>query len=380
MAGVEPEVGVVDDDVIELLVGETVGREVKPEKIRTFGLNQSDLGHLFGEERFRLLVIALDVGKELLEPVGAVLIGGLGGEEAERVGLAVAGRRDLGAEALAQFIILDEDVRDLQAGEVEGLRRRGAGDGLRRNLRREGGERRVLEAQAHELLVNLVGDDQYAVLEADRGDAQQFLARPDAAGRIVRAAEQEELDFILDDLIFKVGKVDLVVAVFEDERAVDEQAPVLADDLAERVVDGLLQEDGVAGLREAAHGRGQRKDDARRDGQGLRRGRPAVVRCHPVDDGLLVRFLRVGVAEDAVLDAARELFDDGLRRAEVHIGDPERQDALRVAALDGKVVFEARGAAAVDDCIEIGRHRITRFLYGFKRKGVSRSGPGQGRR
>ena len=85
---------------------------------------------------------------------------------------------------------------------------------------------------------------------------QQLLARPDAASRIVRAAEQEELDFILDDFIFKVGKVNLVVAVLKDERAVDEQAPVLADDLAERVVDGLLQEDGVAGLREAAHGRG----------------------------------------------------------------------------------------------------------------------------
>ena len=86
----------------------------------------------------------------------------------------------------------------------------------------------MLEARTHELLVNLVGDDQHAVLEADRGDAQQLLARPDAAGRIVRAAEQEELDFILDDLLLKVGKVDFVVAVFEDERAVDELAPVLA--------------------------------------------------------------------------------------------------------------------------------------------------------
>ena len=103
VAGVEPEVGVVDDDVVELLVRETVGREVKPEKISTFGLNQRDLGHPFGEERFRLLVVALDVGQELLEPVGAVLIGGLGGEEAARVGLAVAGRRDLGAEALARL-------------------------------------------------------------------------------------------------------------------------------------------------------------------------------------------------------------------------------------------------------------------------------------
>ena len=220
----------------------------------------------------------------------------------------------------------------------------------------------MAEARAHELLMDLVGDDQHIVLEADGGDAQQLLARPDAAGRIVRAAEQEELDIIFDNLIFKVRKVNLVVAVLEDKRAVDELAAVLADDLAERIVDGLLQEDGIAGLREAAHGCGQREDDARRDGQGLRRGRPAVVLCHPVDDGLLVRFLRIGVAEDAVLDAARELRDDGLRRGKVHVGDPERQDALRIAALDGKVVFEARGAAAVDDCIKIGRHRITRFL------------------
>ena len=69
-----------------------------------------------------------------------------------------------------------------------GLARRGAGDGDRRRLIGDRGERDVTEAGANELLVNLVRDDDDVVAQTDRGELFELRTRPDTSDGVVRAA------------------------------------------------------------------------------------------------------------------------------------------------------------------------------------------------
>jgi hypothetical protein len=172
----------------------------------------------------------------------------------------------------------------------------------------------------------------------------------------VRTAQDEELHVVLDDFLLKIRKVDLVASVLEPEGIVDECASVVADDVRERIVDGLLDEHGVAGFCECANGGRDGKDDTRRDHELAARDVPVVARLEPVlQDGKVV-VLHLCIAEDAVRRAAREGVEDGRGRAKVHVGDPKGEDAARIAALCGEVVFDARGAAAVDDFVKIRWH------------------------
>ena len=107
---------------------------------------------------------------------------------------------------------------------------------------------------ADELFVYFVGDDEDAVPQTDPGDAFELRAPPHAADRVVRAAQDEEIDIVLDDFLFKIVKVDFVASVFEPERVVDECAPIVADDVRKRIVDGLLDEYGIARFGECADG------------------------------------------------------------------------------------------------------------------------------
>ena len=63
-----------------------------------------------------------------------------------------------------------------------------------RDVVAERGEDGVLIALADEVVVDFVGDNRDAVLQADGRHFLELVARVDAAGRVVRVAEQEELD------------------------------------------------------------------------------------------------------------------------------------------------------------------------------------------
>ena len=206
---------------------------------------------------------------------------------------------------------------------------------------------------ADELFVNLVRDDKDAVPQTDPGDAFELRAPPHAADRVVRAAQDEEIDIVLDDFLFKIVKVDFVASVFEPERVVDECAPVVADDVRKRIVDGLLDEYGIARFGECADGGCDGKDDARRDHELAACDVPMMMCFEPVlqDGEVVVLYLRI--AEDAVRRAAIEGVEDGRGRAKVHVGDPERQNVLGIAALNGEVVFEAVRMAGLDDFIKV---------------------------
>ena len=221
------------------------------------------------------------------------------------------------------------------------------------------GERRehdVLVAGIHEVLVDFVRHHEHAVAQADFGHALEFSARPHASDRIVRTAQHKELHAVLDDLALEILEVDGVFLSVETQFVHDEFAAVVADALAEAVVHGLLDQDRVSGLREAADQRADREHDARRAHRRVRIDRPAVTRPEPVRERVEIRLVGVGIPEDAVRGFRGERVPHALRRLEIHVRHPHRQQAVRLAALFGEVVFEAVGVLARDDLVEIVLH------------------------
>src|SRR5262249_3833129 len=242
--------------------------------------------------------------------------------------------------------------RALEPGQVEGLARRHERD---RPLGDFGIERRdgyvALTAEG-QLAVDLVGHDREAAAQARLGQARQLRAREDAADRIVRAAEQEESRAVADGRRERVD-VDLVAPVRPARqrglRAREADAGGRAED---RWVDRRLEDEPVAGHRQDPSSHVEARNDPGDQHYRVRRHAPAVALQEPIGEQLVeLRLLEGQVAEDAVLDPLAERADHGLRRLEVHVRHPERQDIGAVLLPLGAV-----GVPAVDETIEVVGH------------------------
>ena len=88
-----------------------------------------------------------------------------------------------------------------------------------------------------------------------------------------------------------------------------------------------------------------------------------MVRIEPFFERRIILLLRARIAEDAVLGALPDGPAHRLRRTEVHVGDPEGQNVLGIAALRGEVVFQAVRMSAVDDLIEVEMMHGRRLLF-----------------
>jgi hypothetical protein len=76
---------------------------------------------------------------------------------------------------------------------------------------------------------------------------------------------------------------------------------------------------------------------------------PPVTARQPLDDRALQLFRRRAIAEDAVPDTRGERLEDGVRRAEIGIGDPQRDDV----AAGVTVPAQAPCACAINRGIKI---------------------------
>ena len=359
---VEPEMRVADDLGVELLIRKPVGMQVEPEEVCPLGFDERYLREVLREECLCACDVFLQICEKFSVPRCAVLVCRFCARETECIRLVVARAAQFLLEAAAQFLVSDEDVRDLKSRKVEGLARRGAGDGDRRRLVGERGKRDMAEARAHELLVNLVRDDDDVVAQADRGELRKLCTRPYAPDGVVRAAQDEEFDAVCDDLLLEVLEVDLVAPLDEVEGTVDEDAIVLPDHVRERVVDGLLDEDALALFRKCTDGVCDGKDDTGRDDEVAALDSPVMARAEPVlKDGEIV-VLYLCIAEDAVCGACVQRINHRGGRTKVHVRDPERQNVCGVAALGGKVVFQTGGIATVDDFVKIDGHKVLLVL------------------
>ena len=297
-----------------------------------------------------------DVLAQGIQPGVPALVGGPAGRQAQGIGLGVAGGGQLAAEGPAQVGIGDEDVGDLQTGEVEGLRRRGAGDRVGGGRLAQGGEGRRRETRQGQVRVNLIGHDDDAVAGRDLLQRGELLAAPDPAHWVVRVAqEQQARTGRLDGLLQggQVAAVDAVGVTHEGDGG--HGALVDLDDVAEGVVDGLLDEDRLARRGQGPYRHGQGRNDAGDHGVPLGLHLPAVASGEPAGQGGVVGVVGFGVAEDAVAGAPQQGADDRRCGGMVHVRHPQGQDILGAAALDGGVPLEASRAAAVGDRVEDGR-------------------------
>ena len=297
-----------------------------------------------------------DVLAQGIQPGVPALVGGPAGRQAQGIGLGVAGGGQLAAEGPAQVGIGDEDVGDLQTGEVEGLRRRGAGDRVGGGRLAQGGEGRRRETRQGQVRVNLIGHDDDAMVGRDLLQRGELLAAPDPAHRVVRVAqEQQARTGRLDGLLQggQVAAVDAVGVTHEGDGG--HGALVDLDDVAEGVVDGLLDEDRLTRCGQGPYRQGQGRHDARGHSVPLGLHLPAVAAGEPAGQGCPIGLVGLGVAEDAVAGAPQQGTGDCRSGGVVHVRHPQGQDVLGAAALDGGVPLEAGRAAAVGDRVEDGR-------------------------
>ena len=94
--------------------------------------------------------------------------------------------------------------------------------------------------------MNFVADDEHIVLYADVTHSLHFLLIPYAAARIVGITEQEE--FAAFDFLFKIGKINLKLTVYQFQRTCYKSAPKVECHMMVRMIHRRLDEHLVTGL------------------------------------------------------------------------------------------------------------------------------------
>ena len=302
-----------------------VGEEVEP----ALGFTVGDPKLVEGGPHHRPAVVVLlhHLVQELLRPFqsgqGGVL-GGQGGGDAERVAGLGGGQDVVGRPG---------HVADPEAGHAVGLREPVDGDGPFPHVRQRG-EADVLETVVHDLLVQLVGDDDQSRMRPHYvGDGGQGLGLDDPGGGVVGRDQDQQLGLAgygrLDGL-----RLQLEVLLL-DGGHVDDVPSRHGDVGRVRHVVGSGQQHLVAGIQQGleAHRHGLLGAGGDQD---LRLGvvLEVVVLLELAGDGLpqLDHPPRRRVADVAGVEAALGGFDDVGGRRDVRLSPHQADDV--VAALD----------------------------------------------
>ena len=189
---VKPQLRVLLHQAFDAGVIQAQAPAVQPRQVRALKRHQAHSRHAV-DGCLQHRVVPVEYLLELVEPFLSAFVACLGGRDAEHARLVVA-RAVAGAfERRAQVGVGNEDVGQLQSGQIERFAGRRAHHGVSRVGIAERGVRHVLEAGAREVGVDLVGDDGDAVAQADVADAPQLVGGPSAADGVVRVAQDEQL-------------------------------------------------------------------------------------------------------------------------------------------------------------------------------------------
>ena len=195
--------------------------------------------------------------------------------------------------------------------------------------------------------MDFVGNDDDSVPLTDIGQPRQGFAVPKEADGVVRIAQDEGLRPVVDQAL-QALEVHVVPPVLEKEGIVHGHAPQPLDIQPEVVVYGRLDDDLVARFRKSEIGLVDGGDDSGRIGD------PVPLRDEPMDlllpegDGVDKSLGRGGVPQRVPIQAPAESFRHIRVRPEVHVRDPHRDFPV-----GGPAPFDAEGAAAVDDLVEV---------------------------
>ena len=211
--------------------------------------------------------------------------------------------------------------------------------------------------------VNLVGEQDHPVFDAQLHHTAQLLRRPHDAQGVVGATQEEEVG--LGQLGLEVGPVHLPPAVLFHEGILQHPAvPRLGHVVELGVHRGLDEHAAPLGGKELDHG-ADGLHHAQAEAHQARVNVPAVAALLPAPDGLKIGVRAAGIAPDALLGPGGEGVDDGLGGLEVHVRDPQGDHLVGAELLRPLVVFGGAVAAAVHHGVEIILHRGSSFFLSW---------------
>ena len=185
--------------------------------------------------------------------------------------------------------------------------------------------------------MDLIGDHHHIVLAADGSISRQLIFGPHSAHRVVRTAQNRELDLRVGGLALEVGKIHLIPVPFQQQGTGNYLPVIGADRIGEWMVDRPLNQDFVARRSKAANDDMQGSHYPRCQNDPLHIDGPVLAALHPTGDRRQVTVCFRGVTIKTAGCTARHRIDNGLGCGEVHVRDPHWQDLIVAMLWIGQV-------------------------------------------
>ena len=123
------QASLVAEERNDLIVAQSQSRAVEPQQEARFGFDGDDAGDVLTAVLNNQFNITLDIVQTFLEPLMAIAVGCLGGDDGNEVGITQFVDFYPLEERLAQLGVLDDTPRTLQSRDVERLAGRSTGHG-----------------------------------------------------------------------------------------------------------------------------------------------------------------------------------------------------------------------------------------------------------
>lgn len=143
------------------------------------------------------------------------------------------------------------------------------------------------------------------------------------------------------------------MAVFKNKGAVNEFSVILCDGGMKRMVNGLIDEDGVIFFCQSLYGDVDGGNDAGSFYEPFRADIPVEMFFLPAGESPEIRNAGVGVPVNTMLYAVTESIGDAVRHFKIHVGDPKGECIFGDAVFSSEIVFKAGRIFSVDDGIKI---------------------------
>ena len=204
-----------------------------------------------------------------------------------------------------------------------------------------------------EVGMDFVTNDSDIVLSADFRIGTQLLFRPHTAHGVVGGAEDSRLYLVGFNFFFQIGKINFIMAVFKNKGAVNEFSVILCDGGMKRMVNRLIDEDGVIFFCQSLYGDVDGGNDAGSFYEPFRADIPVEMFFLPAGKRPEIRNACVGVPVNTMFHAVTKSIGDAVRHFKIHVGDPKGECIFGYAVFSGEIIFKAGRVFSVDDGIKI---------------------------
>ena len=221
-------------------------------------------------------------------------------------------------------------------------------------------------AEERHIRVNLIADNEQMVLIAEVGKLLQGFLAPGNTARIMRIAENENLAFLIANLL-EIFEVHLVISVFPHlQRIEDHLSAITLWGEAEWVINGRLDDDFFVRLGEDIHHESDAFNNTRNESYPLSLHIPLVVVANPVDDARQVIFRFHRVTEKRVFQTCLEGICNERWGLEIHISYPEWQQIISSPTRQQGAMFQVVAARTVYDFIEIVHFTLSLLTINYQ--------------